>query len=178
MPVRDPPVKLAETASGDLIYVDQEEGILEARGRRIILLSAITLASLAEGAVNIFGEAAKSIFYIAGIRAGTAYMRLLLKEGRTPHEALEEMKRADALSGWGVYEYISVDLEKKEAIIRVRNSINARGFSKKGSQVCDFLRGYFAGAFSVLCKEDLNCEEEKCINKGDPYCEFHVYSFK
>lgn len=177
MQVRDPPVRLGETISGELISLDHENGVLEARKRRIILFSAITLAALAEKASQLFGEASRSIFYLAGIEAGSAYARLLLeKSGLSPYEALEELKKADALSGWGLYEYVSVDLERKEAVIRVWNSINARGFKKKGFKTCDFLRGYFAGFFSELCHSRLDCVETKCLNEGNEYCEFRVYS--
>jgi len=41
------------------------------------------------------------------------------------------------------------------------------------AEVCEFMRGAIAGAFEAAAGGKVNCEETRCVLKGDHFCQFN-----
>ncbi len=41
------------------------------------------------------------------------------------------------------------------------------------AEICEFMRGAVAGAFEVATGGKVNCEETRCVLKGDHFCQFN-----
>jgi predicted hydrocarbon binding protein len=78
-------------------------------------------------------------------------------------------------SGWGLIEIIDFDFETKKAIIVIDNSPFARELKGKISFYADnIIRGIFAGFFSVIFKQDVECVEVECFALNDKSCKFII----
>ncbi len=77
--------------------------------------------------------------------------------------------------GWGAIEIIDFDEATKRAIIIVENSPFAKELAGKTKFPIDtILRGVFAGLFSAMLKEDLDCVETECVALNSKACKFVV----
>ncbi len=62
-----------------------------------------------------------------------------------------------------------VEMNKEEKMLRARlHDINLH------PALCDYLRGYFSSVIEMGVGGEVNCEEVKCIHRGDEYHEFVV----
>ena len=78
-------------------------------------------------------------------------------------------------SGWGGISNVDLDFEGKKAIVRVVNNPltgQLRGKVKTPSD--HILRGIFAGLFSKVFNESVECVETHCIALGEEDCEFII----
>ena len=61
------------------------------------------------------------------------------------------------------------EYNKEKKIIRGRlNDFNLHFLE------CQYLKGHFVGILSMIIKEEMTCEETKCVHRGDNYHEFVV----
>jgi len=78
-------------------------------------------------------------------------------------------------SGWGMIKNVDLDLKAKKAIVQVSNNPVAKKMhSKHDLPVDHILRGIFAGLFSSVFKESVECVETHCMALGEADCEFIV----
>ncbi|MFH1751901.1 MAG: 4-vinyl reductase [archaeon] len=85
-----------------------------------------------------------------------------------------------ALAGYGKIDVKNVDYKLKRAIIHATESPVAQTYVKEYGRSKFFVdvinAGFFAGVFSILFEENVDCIELKCIARGDSECEFIVDS--
>jgi PAS domain S-box-containing protein len=130
---------------------------------------------------------------LSGVQAmvGTKRFGLALqREGRNSVEAdwqvisqfpefssgFEAIANIAAVAGWGEWQLLSLDEEKKEARIRVSNGWEGR--YQKSLGVCwgsGMLAGKMAGYCSRLFKTNCWAEQTAFIARGDPWDEFDVH---
>lgn len=78
-------------------------------------------------------------------------------------------------SGWGNIQTIDMETESKRAIIVIENSPFVSLQRGKTQFPCDtFARGLFAGIFSSLFDEDVDCVEAECACQSGERCKFIV----
>ena len=64
-----------------------------------------------------------------------------------------------------------------DTVLRVYACPFASGAPNVNHNLCDYTRGLIRGAFAEFKgAETVSVKEVKCWGKGDPYCEFEVYS--
>lgn len=80
--------------------------------------------------------------------------------------------------GYGLAEIMEFDAKNQKVKLMVKNSFIATGYSRTKEPVCYSVAGIFAGAGDVLFSRRMECEETKCIAKGDKHCEFEIYPGK
>lgn len=61
-----------------------------------------------------------------------------------------------------------------EPIVRMEDSFFATSAGKTGKTECFLMAGIIAGASQILLQKKFSCVEEKCLCKGDEYCEFRL----
>jgi predicted hydrocarbon binding protein len=94
---------------------------------------------------------------------------------------VEERKEVDFLraflsaSGWGFIQLVDYDKDAKRALIVVDNSPFAEELKGKLDFPVDtLLRGVFAGIFSNIFKDEIDCVESECFALNDKSCKFVV----
>ena len=100
---------------------------------------------------------------------------LARKIGQTDEGTIKTLETVFEIYGLGKLNVITIDNEKKTALIRIPDSTIASTYKKKSkSPVCSFTSGVLAGIFSFIFKKDVNCREKQCKGKGDSTCEFEI----
>jgi predicted hydrocarbon binding protein len=56
--------------------------------------------------------------------------------------------------------------------IGLRDSFFASALGRTGQPECHIVRGILEGTAEVVFKKEYQCQEVKCLSKGDKYCEF------
>ena len=88
---------------------------------------------------------------------------------------LDFLKTFFTASGFGLIEMIDFDETAKRAIIIVDNSPFANELKGKVDFHADtILRGIFAGVFSDIFKQDVDCVEAECFALNDKSCKFVI----
>jgi predicted hydrocarbon binding protein len=78
-------------------------------------------------------------------------------------------------SGWGKIDVIDLQQESKRAIIVVENSPFAENLRGKTKNPVDVLtRAIFAGIFSAIFAEDIDCVETECAAQNQERCKFII----
>ncbi len=65
----------------------------------------------------------------------------------------------------GILKVIELNKKEKYAILRLEDF-------RLIPPHCENLKGYFSGVLEMIIKQDVTCEETKCVYKGDKYHEF------
>jgi predicted hydrocarbon binding protein len=83
------------------------------------------------------------------------------------------------LLGFGRLEFLRVDDRGMEAAYRVYDSFECELFKGAGEIKSSFVRGvaggFLAERWGVSDPDEVVVREEKCVAKGDPYCEARVW---
>lgn len=91
------------------------------------------------------------------------------------HDGFKAIANIAAVAGWGEWELVSLDREKKECCFRIKNTWE--GNYQKAIGVC-WGSGFLAGKMSGYCTRlfETNCwaDQTALIARGDPYDEFIV----
>ena len=78
-------------------------------------------------------------------------------------------------SGWGTMKNIDLDFDAKKAIVNVANNPVTNRIHPKAKAPADhILRGVFAGLFSRVFEEPVDCVETHCCALGESDCEFII----
>ncbi len=100
------------------------------------------------------------------------------KIGQTDEGVIKTLQSIFELYGLGKLTVLKLENESKKALLKLEDSTIAVAQLKKektSQQICSFTAGVLAGIFSYIFKKNVNCIENKCLAKGDAYCEFKVY---
>ncbi len=150
---------------------------LTIHGSRAVMMREPVYRGLIKSGWERFGTAYAVLLYAAGYEAGLFSYKEHVKFAPEPDTG----KLAAALFqmlGYGKLEFVKVDDEKREAIVRVYDSFECSLFPDAGEIRGNFVRGmiagWLAGHWSLPGDEEAFAKEVKCIAKGDPYCEYHV----
>ena len=154
----------------DLLYP------LSCLGVRIFCLHVTGWGALLKYLYDKFGASAKALLYYAGygsIRGMVKGIKKItgLKDVRLLGACLQLFKA----SGFGDFKIIRFSLNPLNVIIRVHDlfeCVTFKGMSKEPSS--HMFRGMLAGVIEEIANRQVISLEEKCIAKGDPYCQFVV----
>lgn len=103
-----------------------------------------------------------------------AWKRYLGRIGTVRTRArLEYAFRVWTTVGWGRMRVLKLAIAAGTASLRLREGAECEG-RQSAFPYSQFLRGYLAGAFSVIFGSEATCTETKCVAKGDDACEFEI----
>lgn len=145
---------------------------------RVCIISMNALAQMHEEMINILGSGAFTVLWHIGLKRGEALIKLIkelipsnvrLKQ----EEMLKAFKQIYQARGWGIIEYVGVNMNQKTGKIRIHHSIAENVRKKYDMPICYYAKGNLA----ALLQEVFNCKaaylnEVKCMAMRDPYCEF------
>lgn len=132
---------------------------------------------------KVIGTATSGIYYMIGRVAGLQSVGRSILSSFTmkviarffKRKFLSRLAEICMEFGYGVLEYMEIDMKNKKIVVRLHNSANAVGAGKSDRPACYILTGLFAGAADIVFGKVMKCEEVRCRAMGDPYCEFRVY---
>ena len=152
-----------------------EEGVLEILGTRVVILDSNFSPMLFEVMIEELGyERASEIMYERGKR-GNPLFREFIKQFKITNiwKVIESFTKFSELRGHGRYE------------VTFDEGIEGFRFTLFNSPFCSYLRGLgrtagwitagiIASCFEEYTGDRYECREEKCVAKGDDWCEFVV----
>ncbi len=148
-------------------------------GQRAIMIRTESIGSIFARVNGIFGDgpAARVVLHEMGEAAGRAiYKDLMAHIG--PEIIKDELSNIIGLytcNGWGIFELLNIDLDKKTAAVRVEENFECTHYKGHSSTArSHFVRGHIAGVFSELLGSRVEVTENYCVAKGDAFCEFTI----
>lgn len=173
----------------DSIILDTKKGEATARlgeeHRRMLLIASEAFVKML-GALNTFGSAGLTIFYLMGQEKGSydAMKRIeALRQYGTSfikRQVLENIIHQVRVTGWGAPVIQKYDEKRGSLTILVENNplVVAFGDGKSDGPLCHYFRGYWVGVVSEVWERRVSCAETKCMGMGDAYCKFEIATAK
>jgi len=161
----------------DGMLVDVYFEKLSMGSRRAVLFREPLYSALIKETVKRLGSGGFALLYHIGVFMGKNvykdYLKILGKED--PESLIELGKAFFRMSGFGIFEIVYIDFERKEALLRVYDSFECSLYRNEKTPMSNLVRGIFAGWFSELLKNpEVKVAETRCIAMGDRYCEFLI----
>ena len=98
------------------------------------------------------------------------------KIGTSTPDMITNLKDFYDLLGLGSMEIVSINLITKKATVIIKdNPVALKHLIEKKVVECKLIEGILAGMFAVIFEKECDVEEDKCISKGDAYCEFNIF---
>ncbi|MEM4873573.1 MAG: hypothetical protein QW518_07915 [Thermofilaceae archaeon] len=159
----------------DGVAIDPFSFPLLLQGDRAIIFSRPIYEGLVKEGWQRFGTPYAILLYTVGYGAGF--------RGYEKHSKIVDRRHAWKLFesyllavGFGRFEIVRLDDERREAVVRVYDSFECELFQGAGEIRGNFIRGliagWLAGYWGVTGEFEVVAREMRCIAKGDPYCEY------
>lgn len=157
----------------DQLTIDAE-GTLSLTGMRVLLMPKGTLLNILESAEDLVGaEKTAEIMYHAGERMGLKFAKQISERFKLEGEAIfRSYAQIVGVRGWGITEIKESNIQEGYARVILKNSIIGTSMTQRHLASDALVAGVLAGIFEFITKQKIICQEEKCIAKGDPICEF------
>ncbi len=127
---------------------------------------------------EVFGTGSDTILYEIGVGYGVQGGNVIMKEGQSKLSAYRDFIANGRYQGWGKFETPMIQMMvagiKGEAVVKLEHSFFADAIGVTGKPQCHIVAGLISGAARVILKKDLSCTEEKCVSKGDEFCQFRL----
>ncbi len=143
-------------------------------GERSLTFRIESIGRMFKRLYEIFGSGASFIIYQMGLALGGEKVeRLRSKYNMSDEEILSIILNERIAKGWGIPELIDFSKIESRAIIRVYELFECLPFKGKEKEAKSyFFKGYLEGVLAKIFGKEVKISEEKCIAKGDDYCEF------
>jgi predicted hydrocarbon binding protein len=164
-----------EPRKDDLFDIDPQHGTIKKKsdGSRVFVMGSVGWASLEKELTSTFGSGAAVILQRMGYSYGR-YLGTVAKAQGTTEEALESLRRFSRVSGWGELLLNGGDLSGGQARLLMRNCIFCLHIEGANEPVCYMLSGLIQGVAEEVIGGTHRVFEEKCVAKGDAFCEVSV----
>jgi predicted hydrocarbon binding protein len=145
-------------------------------GVRVMTIDTIFYRGLWERLSKHFGPGSSTMLYEMGVGYGELMGQEIVKRGTGRLGVYRDFLKRGVKSGMGTFEVPLLGAIiagfKGRIVVRLRDSFFASSLGVTGNSECHIVRGMIVGAAKVVLHKDLKCVEEKCLSKGDAYCEF------
>jgi predicted hydrocarbon binding protein len=154
------------------LMFDPEKHQLSAAKADWLLMRGGMFRDILIGINNMSGSLGSITLEKIGKYVGKGFFDAMNKKGIDKKEIPTILDLFINQGGWGKAD-ITVDNQKRTAVIKIENSVTTRCTQGK-ENICVFLQGYLEGVFEGIFDTKVICIEKNCINKGDDACTFHV----
>lgn len=153
------------------VHIGLEE-TLEKSVKESFLMQFETFGQIENALELIFSPSAASvILHTAAMKCGVYTYKKISKAAKKTEDILGQLSKLKHEEKWGEISFTGVDFRRGNGKIKVDNSFEA--VARKSNPLgCYFFRGFLTGFLSELFKKSITVTEEKCVSKGNPYCEF------
>jgi hypothetical protein len=155
--------------------------------RYIFLPQELLIDRIFVSLLKVVGPTLKTIVWPFVERSGYIVARQLLEKGTPPEKLLDTYAEFNNPRGWGLTEALHFDIEKPEAVVRMRNGMFGRRVRESVKNVkkefpfytCPWGDSFIGSIRAALEKSGrpvvpLTYTEPKCEALGDEYCEWHI----
>jgi hypothetical protein len=178
--IRPGGVALSTRTIEEFDYIKQQlkmlnEGVLELLGSRVVILDSNFYSMIFAKIMDEFGyEEASEFMYQQG-KKGIPLIKNFREQFKITDikKAVESFAKLMELRGSGKLEII-FDEKINGYRFKLINSPICSYFKNLGKTAGWVTAGLFAGSFETYTGDSYECEEVKCVAKGDDYCEFVV----
>ncbi len=133
---------------------------------------------LREKLYSSFQSGASVILYDMGLGYGELMGQNMQKMELSRIEVIKKFMELGKNHGYGVFHtpLLKMILSgiQGEPIVRIEDCFFAAAAGRTGKSECYIMAGIIVGASQILLKKKFTCVEEKCLCKGNPYCEFKL----
>jgi predicted hydrocarbon binding protein len=172
---------IEEDTLGNPITFNKESGRLEDNflNQRVIVLDEEFYRGIRNKLYSSFQSGASVILYDMGLGYGELMGKSIEKMGSYQLKIMNDFMSLGKRRGYGTFHTPLLKLIlsgiQGEPVVRLRDSFFSTCVGDTGKTECYMMAGIIAGAAKVVLKKDnLVCIEEKCLSKGDSYCEFKI----
>jgi predicted hydrocarbon binding protein len=165
-----------EPPKDDLFDIDFQHGTITRKsdGIRVFAMGSVGWASLEKELTSTFISGAAVILQRMGYSYGRYLGNVAKARQTTAQEALESLQRSSREAGWGELVLNGGDLSSGQARLLVRNCVFCLHIEGAKEPVCYMLTGLIQGAAEEIIGGVHRVIEEKCVAKGDSFCEVAV----
>jgi predicted hydrocarbon binding protein len=145
---------------------------------RVMIIDEEFYRGLRKKLYTSFQSGASVILYEMGLGYGELMGESMKKMRVSRLEVIKSFMELGKTHGYGVFNtpFLKMILTglQGEPAVRLEDSFFATAVGKTGRAECYLMAGIVAGAAQVLLDKKFTCVEEKCLCKGDPFCEFKL----
>ncbi len=145
---------------------------------RVMIIDEEFYRGLRKKLYSSFQSGASVILYDMGLGYGELMGENMKKMGVSKLEVIKNFMELGKTHGYGVFNtpFLKMVLTglQGEPAVRLEDSFFASSVGNTGKAECYLMAGIVAGASQVLLNKEFVCVEEKCMCKGDPFCEFKL----
>lgn len=143
-----------------------------------MVIDAEFYKSLSDKMYDSFQSGASVILYEMGLGYGELMGRRMKEIGTSRLQIVKDLIELGKTHGYGEFStpFLKMIISgiRGEPTVRLENSFFASAVGSTGKTECYLIAGIIAGANQILFNRKFTCAEEKCLSKGDPYCEFRL----
>ncbi|MGQ9719991.1 MAG: V4R domain-containing protein [Candidatus Jordarchaeum sp.] len=154
-----------------------KDGYINLLGNRIVLLGGDYLSWLLGNLFRTYGyENIYEFVYSLEKERGSSFISPLVKEFKLSdlREVITYIFKIFVLRGLGNFEFLEFDPEEESLRFRIFDSPICSQLRELGKPAGVTIAGTIAGTVEKYTGKEYECEEVKCLAKGDQYCEFLV----
>ncbi len=145
---------------------------------RVMIMDEDFYRGLRNKLYSSFQSGASVILYDMGIGYGEIIGHDIKKMGGSRLEIVNGFVERGKSHGYGIFKtpLLKMILSglQGEPVVRLEDSFFATSAGDTGKSECYLVAGMIAGAAQVLLQKKFVCVEEKCLSKGDSFCEFKL----
>ena len=145
---------------------------------RVMMIDEEFYKGLRDKLYSSFQSGASVILYDMVLGYGELMGKNMKETGVSKLEIITKFMEIGKVKGYGLFH---VPLLKNilsgirgEPVVRLDNCFFATSTGNTGKVECYIMAGIIAGASQILLDTNYKCIEQKCICKGDQYCEFKL----
>ena len=158
---------------------DPEKEILENTllKSRVMVLDLDFVKALSSSLAKTFQSGAGVILYQMGLAYGELLGQRILESGGLAKQTQQVYRQRYASLAIGKFQFpplaaLAASGGPGQLTVTLADSFFAKAIGSTGQPVCDIVRGLLEGTAKVVLKKDYQCQEVKCVSKGDALCEF------
>jgi predicted hydrocarbon binding protein len=160
---------------------DPEKEILENTllMSRVMVLDADFIKALSSSLTKTFQTGATVILYHMGLAYGELLGQRILESGGLSTQTQNAYRQRYASLAIGKFKWPSLAAlaasgAPAQLTVTLGDSFFAKSIGRTGQPECHVVRGILEGTAKVILKKDYQCQEVKCLSKGDQFCEFLI----
>ncbi len=157
--------------------LDMKDGQLSLMGTPISIVPTDLLCEQQKMLIDTLGiEKAYDSIYSASKKGAFEYNNEFIKKQKfeDKKKIIDWQKKIVTFAGWGEVEIALSDVKNTKFVFVFRNSPYPKSYGSAKYAVDFVASGFAAGGLSVVCGENLDAVEIKCMARGDPFCQIVV----
>ena len=146
---------------------------------RVLVFDADFIKALSDSLNKTFQSGAVVILYQMGLAYGELLGKRILESGGLLKQAEGVYRQRYAGLAAGKFRFppltqLATGGPEQQIKVTLEDSFFAKAIGKTGRPECHIVRGILEGTAKVVFRRDYQCQETKCLSKGDALCGFLV----